>query len=596
MSDVRRTTQHLAPLSHPPVRAGRYDIYPTHDAGPDAIACGYFALADSIIALAGEDQSAVTIDGYVGVLWDDFRARLNDALRESGIDAVWSDVRDAMLPTEEIERIAAPYLGGDDPLWGTAFDGELNELFDARQLARITPDGQSRMSIVFGCGAALAQWSGPLVYLDVPRNEIQFRSRAGSIAVLGALHAGSAKQMYKRFYFVDWPALNRHKASLLPRIDIAVDAQRQLEPVMIGGDALRSTLRTMSRSCFRPRPWFEPGPWGGQWIKRTIDTLPQDVPNYAWSFELIAPENGIMIESDGLMFECSLDTLMFQESDAILGRASKRFGAEFPIRFDFLDTFDGGNLSVQCHPRTEYIRREFGERFTQDETYYILDCAPGAEVYLGFVDGVDIDAFRAELTHSRDTGSEVDVRRYVNTVAAHKHDLLLIPNGTIHCSGRDNLVLEISATPYIFTFKMFDWLRRDLEGNLRPINIERAFDNLDFTRTASKVELELISRPVEIARGADWRIVHLPTHRDHFHDVRRIEFDSEVEITTDDDCHVMSLVDGTSIILASADGSSRRFNYAETFVVPAAAKTYRLVNEGSARAMVVQAWVKHDAV
>ena len=590
----RNTSQSLAPIEHVPTSPGEYDIYPSFPLAPGVIAVGFAALARAILEVAADERSVV-IDGYGGVLWNDVRRRLDTELRALGVHATWIDVRDAMLSAGRIDELVAPFLGGDDPLWGTAFTGELADFFDPSALSELRGDAEAGLSIVYGEGAALAGWRGPLVYIDVPKNEIQFRSRASSIAPLGrgSIETSlSAKQMYKRFYFVDWPALNRHKASLLPRIDIFVDGQRADEPALIRGSELREALARIARNYVRPRPWFEPGPWGGQWIKRHIPSLPRDVPNYAWSFELIAPENGIMLESDTRLLEVSFDTLMYQESHAVLGAAADRFGSEFPIRFDFLDTFDGGNLSVQVHPRPDYIREHFGERFTQDETYYILDCVPGARVYLGFNEGYDPGEFRAELERSRGDGSEIDIERFVNTFEAHKHDLFLIPHGTIHCSGRDNLVLEISATPYIFTFKMYDWVRRDLDGALRPINIERAFDNLDLARTASVVESELVSRPEVVAEGNGWRVVHLPTHRDHFYDVRRFEFDTSIEVATDGACHVMSLVEGSSIILETDYGMQQRFNYAETFIVPAAAEAYRLINEGSSRAMVVQAFVK----
>src|SRR5205085_4695257 len=132
---------------------------------------------------------------------------------------------------------------------------------------------------------------------------------------------------------------------------------------------------------------------------------------------------------------------------------------------------------------------------------------------------------------------------------ASKHDLFLIPNGTIHSAGKNNLVLEISSTPYIFTFKMYDWLRLDLNGEPRAINIDHAFNNLRFEYKGDYVVKELISKPVRIAAGNDWEIFHLPTHAQHFYDVHRVEFDTEVSLTTGDSCNVMMLVEGSSVML-----------------------------------------------
>jgi mannose-6-phosphate isomerase class I len=348
----------------------------------------------------------------------------------------------------------------------------------------------------------------------------------------------------------------------------------------------------MGTNYFRVRPWFEPGPWGGQWIKRKIPQLPQDVPNYAWSFELIVPENGLMLASSALLLEVSFDWLMFHNHRAVLGAAADRFGFEFPIRFDFLDTFEGGNLSLQCHPRTGYIQTHFGERFTQDETYYILDCAPGAQVYLGFCDDIDPAKFRAALERSEREGVPLEIDQFINRVPAHKHDLFLIPGGTIHCSGVNNLVLEISSTPYIFTFKMYDWLRLDLDGKPRPLNIARAFENLFFERKGNVIQVEHISKPRLLSKGEGWQIFHLPTHRAQFYDVQRVEFDDQVALETGDSCQVMSLVEGSAVLLETANGLRQHFNYAETFVVPAAAGSYTLKNLGEHRAKVVKCFIK----
>ncbi|RYY69743.1 MAG: hypothetical protein EOO13_08625 [Chitinophagaceae bacterium] len=348
----------------------------------------------------------------------------------------------------------------------------------------------------------------------------------------------------------------------------------------------------MTTDVVRARPWFEAGTWGGDWMKEHIPQLNQHEVNYAWSFELIAPENGVVLESNKNLLEISFDWLMELQTTAVLGRDAERFGTEFPIRFDFLDTFEGGNLSIQCHPSLEYIQTNFGENITQDETYYMLDCKDDAKVYLGFQDDIDPAAFKTALESSVEENKAIDIEKYVSSFPAHKHDLFLIPNGTIHSSGVNNMVLEISATPYIFTFKMYDWVRLDLDGNPRPINIDHAFNNLNFERKGDRVAEELISKPAVIHASNGMRIIDLPTHKDHFYKIERLEFEKGIALETKNQCHVLMLVEGSSVLVKTKNGRTVRFNYAETFIVPAAAGTYEIINEGGTEAKVVRAFIK----
>src|SRR5699024_9071300 len=134
-----------------------------------------------------------------------------------------------------------------------------------------------------------------------------------------------------------------------------------------------------------------------------------------------------------------------------------------------------------------------------------------------------------------------------------------------------------------------------LDGNPRPINIERAFDNLQFDRKGrEKVKDELISTPSEIKSGEDWRLIHLPTHKEHFYDIHRCEFSSEMEIETNGSPQVMNLVEGNSIIFETQNGFRRQFNFAETFAVPAAAERFKLINAGDQPAKVVKAFLKNS--
>jgi mannose-6-phosphate isomerase class I len=588
-SAYRKTAQPLLPKHHKPTTPGEYDMYPAYSMCEGKIEQGFLHLASHLLG-----HSQIVIDGYVGVLWDHFQAQLDQALESHGVHAEWISVAKAFRPTEEIDTLIGPFLGGGDPIFGKRFTGTLTDFFDIPSLPSKTEPRNAEMVIYYGTGASLVTDDAYLVYLDVPKNEIQYRARAGSIHNLGAVEAADPGTMYKRFYFVDWVVLNAHKATLLPRVDLYVDEQDAETPALISGVALREVLTEMSRSYCRVRPWFEPGPWGGQWMKGRIPQLVKDVPNYAWSFEMIAPEQGIVLGSGGNLLEISFDLLMAHDAQAILGDHADSFGQQFPIRFDFLDTFGGGNLSVQCHPRPSYIRQHFGEDFTQDETYYILDTKPGAKVYLGFQENVDPAELRSALENSFQNGTPVEIERFVRTLPSEKHQLFLIPNGTIHCSGTDNLVLEISATPYIFTFKMYDWLRLDLQGKPRPLNIQRAFDNLYFERRGELVDRKLVAQSIVVDEGDDWQIHHLPTHPSHFYDVHRIEFNTAVDVRTEGSPHLLMLVEGTSLRLETCNGKRQRFNYAETFLVPAAADCYRLINVGTTPTKVVKAYLKND--
>ncbi len=589
MNPARKTTEALLPLHPPHPAPGRYDLHPVHPLGGAGSRAGWDALAAAI-----GPARVVLFDGYGGVFWDELQHGLDAALRHSGRRAAWRSMDEFLRPPAEIEDLVRPFLGDGDPVWGTRFPGGLADFFVPETVAAARPDPNADLTVFFGPGAALLPLDGLLVYADLPKNEIQFRARAGSIANLACPRPGDPKAMYKRFYFVDWPALNRHRKDIQPRVAWFVDAQRPGEPVFAGGPDVRAALRRLARGSYRARPWFEPGVWGGQWCGKTVDGLNPAAPNYAWSFELIAPENGLLFAGPGQpALEISHDALLFEDGAGLLGPAGRdRFGDEFPIRFDFLDTMDGGNLSLQCHPSPEYIKRHFGETFTQDETYYMLEAGPDACVYLGFQEDADPAAFRAALEAHQATGAPVDVVRHVQRHPARKHDLFLIPNGTVHCSGKNGVVLEISATPYIFTFKMYDWGRLDLDGKPRPINIARAFENLRFDRRGALARRELLSVPEIIAQSPGWTLESLPTHPVHFYAVERLTFTGQATLETRGGVLVLNLVEGESIQVL-ANGCDDVRNYAETFVVAAAAGACTLVNLGTRPARVVCARLKN---
>lgn len=580
----RKTPQPLLPKTNPPVQPGAPDIYPSHPIASGEIQLGYESLAAQI---AG--HPIVLIDGYAGVLWDDLRA----GLKAAGVTARWFDAASCLNAQAKIDTMLAGWLGGDDPLFGRRFPGELGDFFDKDALARakILIEDSAQPVIVYGTGAFLFG-EGWRVYIDLPKNEAQYRSRAGCYRNLGARAGADAKTQYKRMYFVDWVVLNRHKAAYVQRIACFVDGQDPAQPSHIAGQYARATFSLLTRSAFRPRPWFEPGAWGGQWLKNNLPGLAQNVPNYAWSFEMIAPEQGIILQHDDKLMELSCDWLQYHDNAAVLGEYAACFGFEFPIRFDFLDTIDGGNLSLQCHPRPSFIRRQFGERFTQDETYYIVEATDGACVYLGFQSGLDRAALRAALEDSQRHGTAVAVERFVKRQPAQPGDLFLIPHGAVHCAGAGTLVLEISATPYIFTFKLYDWLRLGLDGLPRPLNLERGFANLDFSLQGEAADA-LVSQPQLLRDDVNCRIEQLPTHARHFYDIQRLTLRATINCETAGSPQLLMIVAGGDAELTAGE-RKLHCQFAETYVVPAGCGRFTLRALDNSPAVIIRAYLRAE--
>jgi mannose-6-phosphate isomerase class I len=489
---------------------------------------------------------------------------------------------DAMRSSDQIDDLAAPFLGGDDPVFGFMNGLTLPQFFnpDVVAFARETIERvKTGLVLIVGCGARLIADGDVLVYADLARWEAQKRFRRNETGNLGADNrALSASLKYKRAFFVDWRVADRWKRPLIACWNFVLDTHDPRAPKLADGDGVRNGLRHAVTRPFRVVPFFDPAPWGGQWMKEQCD-LDRTAPNYGWCFDCVPEENSLVLDLGGIRIELPAINLVFDQPRALLGESvHARFGDEFPIRFDLLDTMGGGNLSFQVHPLTEYAQQRFGMHYTQDESYYLLDAAPDASVYLGLRDHPDRDTLLRDLESARAGKTPFPVGRYANRWPAKRHDHFLIPAGTVHCSGANAVVLEISATPYIFTFKMWDWGRLGLNGTPRPIHLEHAIANVAWDRTTDWVQRHLINTIMPANTGPGWREERTGLHEREFIETRRHWFTQVVPHHTRGGVNVLNLVQGDAAMVESPDAAFEPFpvRHAESFIVPAAVGPYRI--------------------
>jgi mannose-6-phosphate isomerase class I len=575
----------------------KYDKTPYIPVSPDGGECstGWSHILSRIRAVLLPDHFVVCVECYPGA----FVREIAGALEQGLNPALTVVAEDLFRPANVLDKMLAAQLT-DDPLFGHIDNVEIENFLDPQRVeqCRVAMHKTSGLVVIVGSGASIAAGEYDLlIYCNMARWEIQQRQRRSEIGNLGIDNSSEPPQAkYKRGFFVDWRAADRLKSRLYDRIDFLLDTNDSRVPKMISGNAFRCALDHAVHRPFRVTPFFDPGPWGGEWMRRMFD-LPQEPPNFAWCFDCVPEENSLLLGFGGQNVEIPANDLVFRNPADLLGKkVYARFGAEFPIRFDLLDTVEGGNLSLQVHPLTEYIRDFFGMPYTQDESYYILDAEPDAVVYLGLKDGIDRGGMIRDLKRAHAHGDSFSAETYVNTWRARKHDHFLIPPGTIHCSGRNTMVLEVSATPYIFTFKLWDWGRVGLNGEPRPIHLEHGIRNVQWNRTTDWVRRELINRVEPLTSGAGWSEERTGLHPLEFIETRRHWFTERVHHDTRGTVNVLNLVEGDEALVESPTGAFEPFpiHYAETFIVPAAVGRYtiRPVRHGGPRLATIKAFVR----
>lgn len=571
---------------------------------------GYKALATAVANRLGQQvptrqpRRVVCFDLYYSPDIDVFLAQFRAAWETDYGPATWIDTRRALKEPAVLTRELQEFLT-EDPVFGRACDRDLTLFFDPggwqTLVETVHAESQSADAsplFVTGPGALLPplrHHSDVALYAAVPRETIFLASEAGLGRNLGDDQDRGKWPRYKRSFYIDWPVQDRHFFAVLPACDFLIDVHDSSMPAFVDVQRFLEGLAYAAQRPFRVRSLFMPGVWGGHRLQHLIPGLPPEWLNCAWGFEVVAPENSITFALGDVAMRVPFNLFMHFQAAHILGRDNhRRFGDFFPIRFDFLDTMEGTNLSLQVHPPDSYINAHFGEPFAQHEMYYILETRPNAKVYLGLQETTSREDLLNDVARAQSEHLPFEISKHINAWDAARGDLFVIPSGTVHCSGANNMVLEISATPYIYTFKIYDYLRSDLDGQPRPISYQRAFDVIDFHRKTGWVREHLLARPRRLAEGKGWRRLLMTDSELVFHSVERIEMTASYADTTEfDGVHMLCVVEGQGVrVVREADGTALELSYAETVIVPGACGPYRLEPLGDAEVKVVKSYVR----
>lgn len=557
---------------------------------------GNKSVAESIICC---DEKVIGIDGYATAQYDILMTLVEQISSLRNIPVTLVPTNTLWKDEKTINNdLTANYLPNDrvkDPvlLYGKLYTGKYEDLIDTEKLEKLIKlihefrkNGNGKL-IVYGPGSLCETLAGLYdrrVWIDVTPLRAILNVKEGKYRNIGLKKSIAFKQAARRCYYVDFELAMASRSRLFQSngIDYYVAGTNPDNMVQLPIDLLRKIFRRGLEYPFRCKPVYLAGVWGGNYIK-SLRNLPEKLENCAWSFDLIPMEVSVVFDIDGKRLEFPFYDLVQAEGEKLMGKESiAHFGPYFPIRFNYDDTFhSNGNMSIQCHPTREYIRKENGEFDRQDESYYIVVTGQEAKTYLGFNENINVEDFIKDVRRSETEHTVVDYQKYVNAVESKPGVQVMIPAGTIHASGRNQVVLEIgSLTVGSYTYKMYDYLRLDLDGIPRPLHTYHGDKVLKRDRTTSWVNENIVQKPRTIRKGDDWEEYIVGEHDLLYFSLRNVRFISQYQDDTKGRFHVLSLVDGQKVLVRSLNNPDRYYeqNYLDIIVIPADMGPYEVIN------------------
>lgn len=555
---------------------------------------GIINVAKKISSLFDRGVKTIGIDAYPGAEYETLINVLRQQLAGKGVEFV--DANTVLLPSEVITAKVKPYLPEDrdvDPvlLYGRRYTEGYKGLQDAGKVAELVAKIKTADAlIVYGKGALSEEMQDEYdvrVWMDVTPRTSVLNCKNGKNRNIGLTEELPYGLMMRRNYYVDFETAMEQRWNMMRnrKLNYYITADEPSEMSMLTFDALLDLFRELNRRPFRCRPVYLEGVWGGYYIHR-LRSLPKEMRNCAWIFDMIPLEVSLAAKIGEGEFEVPFFTFVQAMGAELLGeRAFNEFGGYFPVRFNYDDTYhSSGNMSIQCHPHEEYVVNNHGEFGRQDESYYVVIAGQGAKTYLGFNGPDSCDEFFREAEKAEKTHEHIDYEKYVNAVESVPGTQVMIPAGTIHASGRNQVILEIgSLTVGSYTYKLYDYQRLDPQTGLpRPIHLKMGKAVIRGERDAKWVKENLVNHGGVARSGEGYKETVVGEHDLLYFSLRNLIFDSEITDDTKGLFHVLALVDGEKVRVESQDNPELFYELGslDIAVVPASFGKYKIKNLG----------------
>jgi len=562
------------------------------------------ALAEHIKATTG----AVALDGWYGVNFQD----VIDRLQAAGVEAEFISINTIYKSWEQIEEYKQEFIT-DDPAFGYCnMDGRIIDLMDPEKVA-VLKTKLAKGIVVYGYGAAIPELFDSYAktfYFDKTRQPMLWQMWDGKLIPFAA-EAPKQDYGWKEYYYCDYFLLHFQKHFLVEKMDYYVEAVDANSLKMLPRESYDEIIKTMLKYPVKEVEIYQPGPWGAYRYKDFWEV--KGLECNAWN-ELAGPELSILIDVGGPdMLNMPFVNLMQYADDLVGPYLNETYPHLFPLDAWLDDGYfpektpaERISMPIHTHPSTDYVKKHFNEPIGRYETYYIAEAYEGANTWMGFYNDVDLEEWERKCRESNNLKVIEDWKDYVCNWESRVGDLYLIPPGTDHGHGGNQMVLELDTCPSIagteYSFFSYDFARNSWDDNTKTMTGKPLKMHMDHSFNCSKfrredyVDKKLRAKPTVVKWTKDYYLDRYSSVPEMPFEIERLHYYSKAEYDTQGKfCHVVTLTVGKKAKIYSKSNPEfcTEINLFQAAVIPASFGEYAVESSGDgANTITLVRWKK----
>jgi len=560
----------------------------------ESIICGTEKTIKKIEEIILRAEGAVALDGWYGVDFSTIVKRLSkecEGYQFISVNQIYKNI-------DDINEYKKEFIT-EDPAFGYCnMDGSIIDLMDMDKLAALK-DNLKKGVVVYGYGAAVPELFNAYdktIYLDKTRQPMLWQMWDGKLIPFG-LEQPAAEYGWKEYYYCDYFLLHFQKHFLIEKMDYYVEAVDSAALKILPRCAYDEIVQTMLKYPVKEVEIYQPGPWGAYRYKDFWDI--KGLECNAWN-ELAGPELSILIDVGAEeMLNMPFVNLM-QYPEQLVGQYLHE---NYPHLFPLDAWLDDGyfpektpaeriSMPIHTHPSTAYVKRHFNEPIGRYETYYIAEAYEGANTWMGFYNDVDLEEWEAKCRESNNLVEIPDWKEYICNWESRVGDLYLIPPGTDHGHGGNQMVLELDTCPSIagteYSFFTYDFARNSWDDNTKTMTGKPLKMHMDHSFNVSKfrredyVDKKLRAKPSVVKWTKEYYIDRYSSVPEMPFEIERIHFKKAGEYNTEGKyCHIITLTVGTKAKIYSKANPElcTNINLFQAAVIPASFGEYVIESE-----------------